>query len=174
MKRTHGMSNTTIYRKWHDIKRRCSDSRQPSYKNYGGRGIEMCEEWKNDFAKFYEYVSSLPNFNKPEYTLDRINNDGNYEPGNVRWATRLQQSRNRRPYKNYVWLTYEGEKMCLAAMAKKYGIKEVTVRARYVRGLPIDMVLYQGDLRHNGNRWREKLGPTDNTNPEDRADQVQL
>ena len=78
MKRTHGMSNTTIYRKWHDIKRRCSDSRQPSYKNYGGRGIEMCEEWKNDFAKFYEYVSSLPNFNKPEYTLDRINNDGNY------------------------------------------------------------------------------------------------
>lgn len=94
--KTHGMSQSPIYRKWHDMKTRCYYSGNISYKNYGGRGITVCEEWRNSFQAFYDYVSQLPHYGEPGYSLDRIDNDGNYEPGNVRWATKLMQMNNRR------------------------------------------------------------------------------
>lgn len=67
-----------------------------SFADYGGRGITVCEEWRNDFVAFYNYVSALPHYNDDGYSLDRIENNGNYEPGNVRWATRAVQNNNRR------------------------------------------------------------------------------
>lgn len=161
MRRTHGMSGTKIYCRWFDIKRRCNDERCAGYEDYGGRGIKVCDEWKNDFSAFYDYVSKLPHFGEEGRSIDRINNDGNYEPGNVRWATTTEQLRNRRPYKTSVMLTFNGETKCLAAMAKKYGIKEVTVRARYSRGLPIEKVLYPGDIRTTKKKRGEKNGVTD-------------
>lgn len=88
----HGMAATTEYRIWQAIKDRCLNKDCPAYDRYGGRGVAMSPDWVDDFAAFYEYVGDRPD----GMSLDRINNDGNYEPGNVRWATPTQQANNRR------------------------------------------------------------------------------
>lgn len=92
----HGMRNTKIYKKWAGMKNRCFNPNTERFGDYGGRGITVCEEWKDDFQAFYDYVSQLPHFGEEGYSLDRINNDGNYEPGNVRWATAKEQNQNQR------------------------------------------------------------------------------
>ena len=98
------MSNEKIYRTWQGMKQRCFQQTHKSFKHYGGRGITVCEEWKNSFQAFYEYVSQLPHFGEKGYSIDRINNEGNYEPGNVKWSTQKEQISNRRntPNKNRV------------------------------------------------------------------------
>lgn len=93
---THGKRNTRIYRIWHDMKTRCHYPKNINFPDYGGRGISVCDEWRSSFVAFYDYVSQLPHFGASGYTLDRINNNGNYEPGNVRWATSVEQRHNRR------------------------------------------------------------------------------
>jgi hypothetical protein len=80
-------------RVWYDMIRRCTDTRAINWKYYGGRGIEVCGRWRESFDAFYEDVGPRP---AEFYTLDRINNDGNYEPGNCRWATRKEQQANTR------------------------------------------------------------------------------
>lgn len=91
--RSHGRTNTSEYQIWCGIKKRCFNSRSKAYPYYGGRGITMCAQWANSFESFLEAVGQKPS---PLLTLDRANNNGNYEPGNVRWATRQQQALNRR------------------------------------------------------------------------------
>ena len=91
----HGMSRSSIYRRWNGMKQRCNNPKATAYKNYGGRGITICDEWQNSFQAFYDYVSKLPHYGEPGYSLDRIDNDGNYEPGNVRWTTMLVQQNNK-------------------------------------------------------------------------------
>jgi len=90
----HGMSKHPIYLVWDSMRRRCQDSNRKDYADYGGRGIKVCERWQ-DSANFIEDM--LPTW-KPGLTLDRINNDGNYEPGNCRWVTMTEQLSNRRAY----------------------------------------------------------------------------
>jgi len=93
----HNGYHTATYRTWANMIQRCTNKNATAYKHYGGRGITVCAEWKNDFTTFLSYVSKLPHFNENGYSIDRIDVNGNYEPGNVRWATQSDQVRNRRP-----------------------------------------------------------------------------
>jgi hypothetical protein len=96
---THRKSQSMMYKRWQGIKTRCYNSNQTrTYKDYGARGIAIAPEWKDDFKKFYEYMGEPPTL---LHTIDRIDVNGNYEPGNVRWATQSEQMKNtRRAAKN--------------------------------------------------------------------------
>jgi|SRR5579872_1036934 len=103
--------STPEYRSWCSMKGRCFNENNHAYPNYGGRGITVCDQWKDDFLAFFNYMGKKPD-NK--YSIDRINNDGNYEPGNVRWADSRTQNKNRRslPLRNRIYVN------CLSCRTK--------------------------------------------------------
>jgi hypothetical protein len=88
----HGWSNTPTYVSWHAMRSRCVDVGNASFKTYGGRGIAVCERWQS-FENFLADMGERPSL---DHSIDRIDSDGDYEPGNVRWATRTEQNANRR------------------------------------------------------------------------------
>lgn len=135
---THGMCRTHIHRIWLHIKDRCGNEKCKSYMNYGGRGITICDEWKDDFQTFYDYVSKLPHFEEEGYSIDRINNDGNYEPGNVKWSTTKEQANNKRS--NRVLEAF-CEKHTVAEWSEKLGISDKTIMSRLRRGLSAEDAL---------------------------------
>lgn len=91
--RLHGMKHTPEYKSWQHAKERCYKPNNKAYSNYGARGIVMCQEWLNSFEAFYAHIGPRPN----GCSLDRVDNEKGYAPGNVRWATRSEQNNNRRP-----------------------------------------------------------------------------
>ena len=129
--KTHGMTKTKIHRIWAGMKRRCFCETDNHYPLYGGRGITICDEWREDFVTFYDYVSKLEHFDEDGYTLDRINNNGNYEPGNVRWATVKQQAQNRRTSHT---VEINGEKINVTEVARRAGVGRTTIQRRLAKG----------------------------------------
>lgn len=114
-----------LYSIWYDMKRRCYKPNRPRYKDYGGRGIEVCKDWIYSFPNFCEWAFS--NGYSDELTLDRINVDGNYEPSNCRWATYKEQAHNTRRTLN---VTYKGISKALADWCDELGLKYDTVHSR--------------------------------------------
>ena len=133
-KTTHGMSHSEVYAEYKDMKNRCYNEKAHNYDYYGGRGIKMCDRWRDDIREFYNDVSTLSNFGKEGYTLDRINNDGDYEPENVRWATHKEQSNNRRPRSCSRVYEYNGEMRSLKEISTITGISYSTLINRILNG----------------------------------------
>jgi hypothetical protein len=138
--RTHGMWETPEWRTWAHMKSRCLSPSSHAYADYGGRGITVYQPWIGSFEAFLAYMGPKPT---PEHSIDRIDNDGNYEPGNVRWATAFEQIHNRRPRTHCVrggheftpadtYIAPDGERQCRACNRQRE-------RARYHR-----------DTKHSG------------------------
>jgi hypothetical protein len=123
----HGKTGTAIYRTWVNMKARCNIKSSSRYSCYGARGITVCEEWNNSFEAFYNYVSQLPHFNEEGYTLDRINVNSNYEPDNIRWATKKDQMNN---YRRNHLITYNGKTQTLGQWADELNINRGTLLSR--------------------------------------------
>lgn len=107
---------TPEYKVWRDIKRRCLNPNVWNYSRYGGRGITIAPEWRDDYLAFLRDVGRRPS---PIHSIERIDNDGDYEPGNVRWATRKEQARNRRSSRR---LTFRGETRTMTEWAELLGL----------------------------------------------------
>lgn len=131
-KGNHGKTGTPEYYAWLDMRKRCLYKKHKNYNSYGGRGILICERW-SDFKKFFVDMGNRPT---SKHSLDRINNNGNYEPGNCRWATRYEQSFNRR---NTIRFEYKGESKPLKEWCEFFGIdyKWANGRRRYNNPLNI-------------------------------------
>lgn len=138
--RTHGMRNSPEYLTWQAMKRRCYTPTHKDYANYGGRGISICDRWLNSFEAFLGDMGPRPEAR----SIDRINNDGNYEPGNCRWATASEQSRNTR---DSVTINHLGRTMPLVEAADLVGVNRHTARSRLKTGRPLELVLSKDRLK---------------------------
>jgi hypothetical protein len=118
------------------MKTRCYNPASDAYDRYGGRGIKVCEDWKNSFVSFFDWAMS--NGYADNLTLDRINNDGNYSPDNCRWSTKQEQNNNRRCNR---MITYNGKTQNVAQWARELGIKRVTLQNRLNRGWSVEKAL---------------------------------
>jgi hypothetical protein len=125
---THGMSETKEYRSWTHMIGRCHNEGDAAYLMYGWRGISVCAEWRVSFEAFYEFIGPAPS---GEHSIDRIDNDRGYEPGNVRWATPTEQNSNKR---NNVFVDAFGERKTVAEWARTLGLKAQTIEGRMKRG----------------------------------------
>lgn len=133
------MSKTRQYGIWKAIKKRCYNKKDYAYSNYGSRGIEVCKKWLS-FEGFWE---DMCNGYEDNLTIDRINNNGNYCKENCRWATREEQSKNKR---NNIFYVVDGKKMILREISKKYGIEYKKLKARIeLLKMPIDKAISMGE-----------------------------
>lgn len=131
----HGYFGTRIYRIWSGMMTRCTNPNHKHYNDYGGRGIQVCDQWKT-FEGFIKDVGLPPS---DDHTLDRYPDpNGNYEPNNFRWATSTEQGRNR---KNTIMLTYKNETKSLIEWADFFDIKYSTAKRRYYKGLCVEEIL---------------------------------
>lgn len=126
----HGKYKTPEYQVWANMIHRCTNPNWPQWSRYGGRGISVCNEWR-EFTTFIAAMGPRPS---DLHVLDRIDNDGNYEPGNCRWATRAESAMNR---ENTRWYTVDGETLHLFDWAKRSGIDYRTIYGRISNGWPI-------------------------------------
>lgn len=143
----HGMWQSAAHGVWNGMIQRCENPNHHAYSLYGGRGIKVCERW-HDFGAFYADMYPKPS---RRHSIDRIDNDGDYEPSNCRWATDKQQGRNRSD--NRI-ISYNGEERCLSEWADKIGMNWTTLWNRLKRGWSVvEAMETPVDL---GNRWKRQ------------------
>lgn len=140
----HGLSHSPEQAAWDRMKRRCYKVEDMNYQNYGGRGIKVCDRWLNSFESFYEDMGKRPS---DEYSLDRIDVNGNYEPSNCRWATTTEQARNRR---KSLYIEIGGRKLHLMEVSEKYQIPYATILSRYKAGMTLEKII--APVKDNDNR----------------------
>lgn len=122
----HGLKNTPEYDAWENMRNRCSNPNYPLYHRYGGRGIKVCKRW-DDFRNFYKDLGVKPS---RSHSLDRIDNDGDYEPSNCRWATSKEQARNKSNKKYW----HKGQLLCLVEICEIENLYYDTIKSRLLRG----------------------------------------
>jgi hypothetical protein len=118
------MCKSPEYYSWGAIKNRCLNKKNPAYCNYGGRGITMFTDWIDSFESFFSYVGNRPS---SKHSIDRIENNGNYEPGNVKWSTKKEQANNRRSSQFFIFMN---ESKTLSEWSETTGISYDVIRQR--------------------------------------------
>ncbi len=132
--RKHGLSVSPEYTCWQHIKERCLVPTSQSYRHYGGRGVTVCALW----LKFENFLADVGVRPSPEHSIERLDNNGNYEPGNVVWATQAAQTRNQRRNQ---FITYGGKIQTLTDWANELGLPYSTLSMRLRRGWPLEKAL---------------------------------
>lgn len=140
---THRMSGSKEYNIWEAMRRRCNSTASKAFKDYGGRGISVCPEW-NRFEQFYADMGSRPS---PSDQIDRIDNNGNYEPGNCRWVSCTVNARNKRSNR---LITFDGMTKCVTEWAEHIGMNKGALETRLRLGWTIERALTQ-QVRQRGN-----------------------
>lgn len=137
LRRTHGMSGTPEWHTWKRMLERCLERHKtnPRYSSYAGRGIKVCERWRKSFLAFYEDLGPKPS---PLHSLDRISVNGDYEPANVRWATRFEQARNKRRNR---FIEHANQRLTLSEWTRKLNLSPDLLRRRLQDGWNIERAL---------------------------------
>lgn len=139
----HGLSCTRIRRIFGLMKDRCTNENNPQYKDYGGRGIKICDEWLNNFVAFKDWAFS--NGYSDKLSIDRIDNNGNYEPSNCRWTDRVTQANNTR---NNRFIKVGKDMLTIAQAAHKFDINATTLWCRVNRGVSENELFIKGRCKH--------------------------
>lgn len=139
---THGMTGHSAYGVWHSMIQRCTEPSHPAWKNYGGRGITVCDRWRHSFENFWADMGASYERGKD---LDRIDNEAGYSPENCRWATRATNCRNKRGARR---VTISGKTVPLMALAQTTGIGYTTLLYRLDHGCPLDKLTAPPDTRN--------------------------
>lgn len=134
----HGLSNTRLHRIWHSMYCRCYYKSTNQFQNYGGKGIKVCEEWKNSDGFIHFYNWAIKNGYKEDLTLDRIDNEKDYCPENCKWSTKKEQSNNKT---NNVLYEFNGEVKTSKQWCELYGISQTTLKDRLKRGWSLEQAL---------------------------------
>jgi len=151
-KTVHGRCRTPEHYIWGGVIARCLDVNNKAYPHYGGRGIKMCDRWRNSFVAFFEDMGPRPS---PGHSLDRYpDNNGNYEPGNCRWATLSEQNRNKRTNR---LLTFDGITKTITEWSEITGLPFNTINNRIIRGCPHEWLLLPASHSRSPNNWRKRL-----------------
>lgn len=132
----HGFTDTPLYYVWCSIRQRCYNPKNPKYDIYGGKGVKMCESWKENFLEFLNWA--INNGYEKGLSIDRIDGNGNYCPENCRWATSKEQNRNLAKNIN---ITFGGKTMCLSAWAELLNINRHTLDQRLKKGWSVERAL---------------------------------
>lgn len=125
----HGLRHSRLYSIWANMKTRCYNVNDPHYQRWGGKGVQMCDDWRNNFKSFYDW--SMSHGYADDLTIDRIDGRGGYEPSNCRWVTIAENNRNK---PNVRHLTYNGKTQTIGQWTKELGLGKETIRERLKRG----------------------------------------
>lgn len=145
----HGRTNTPEHVTWSSMLKRCTNPNDRGYSNYGGRGISVCDRWKTSFENFYADMGPRPS---NVHSIDRRDNNGNYEPDNCHWATKDEQVNNKRT--NYI-VYYKDKRYTVSQLAKEFGIAYETLRGRLHAGWSVERAVETpvGSANNNPSTW---------------------